>query len=418
MSSYRARIVDSELERRLNALGAVMIEGPKACGKTETARQIAASEVLLDVDDNARQAAEVDPGLVLDGEAPRLIDEWQRVPAIWDHVRRAVDERDEVGQFILTGSSVPVDDATRHSGAGRITRLQMRPMSLFEAGISDGAISLASLLAGGSARSAETALDVPALAIELVRGGWPAQRESSIEAASLATRGYLDDVRRIELRAVDGINRDPERVGQLLQSLARHVGTQVAMTTLESDIADAGGRLDRRTIADYLQALTRLKVIEDQPPWPTHLRSRRQQREAPKRHFVDPSLAAAALRATPSRLLADLNYLGHLFESLVVRDLRVYAQANDARVMHYSDSSGLEADAIVQADDGPWAAFEVKLGSRQQVDEGAASIVKFAKQVNTSKCGEPAALGVIVGSGYGYRRADGVQVIPIGSLGP
>lgn len=418
MFAYKLRIVDRELERQLAALGAVLIEGPKACGKTETARRLAASEVLLDLDLNARQAAELDPGLILEGATPRLIDEWQRAPRIWDNVRRAVDERGQPGQFILTGSSVPTDEATRHSGAGRITRLQMRPMSLFEAGVSSGAVSLASLLGGEPAKSAEAAIDLRTLADEITRGGWPAQRERPIEAAMLAIRGYLEEIRRTDVREVDHVNRDPERVGQLLKSLARHVGTQTKMTTLERDIAGAGGSVGRHRIADYLQALMRLKVIEDQPPWPTHLRSKRQQREAAKRHFVDPSLAVAALRATPERLLQDLNYLGHLFESLVVRDLRIYAQANDAQVMQYSDSRNLEADAIVQADDGRWAAFEVKLGSEDQVDQGAASILKFAAQVDTSKSGEPAGLGVVVGSGYGYTRRDGVQVIPIGALGP
>lgn len=418
MPNYKARVVDQELSGKLSALGAVLIEGPKACGKTETARQLAASEVQLDVDANARQAAETAPELVLEGATPRLIDEWQLVPAIWDHVRRETDGRGEAGQFILTGSAVPPDKATGHSGAGRITRLQMRPMSLLEAGLSTGAISLAGLLEGEGAKSSASKIGVPEIADEIVRGGWPALQGRSIEAAVIANRGYLDEIRRTDIQAVDGVNRDPERVAQLLASLARHVATHVKLTTLESDIAGAGGSLERRRIPDYLQALTRLKVIEDQPAWPTHLRSRRQQREAPKRHFVDPSLAVAALRATPERLLQDLNYLGYLFESLVVRDLRIYAQALDAQVMQYRDSAGLEVDAIVQATDGRWAAFEVKLGGPERVDEGAASILKFADQVDTSRSGEPACLGVIVSSGYGYTRQDSVQVIPIRSFGP
>jgi predicted AAA+ superfamily ATPase len=418
MAHYQARIVDLELGAKLKALGAVLIEGPKACGKTETALQLAKSEVRLDLDVSARQAADADPALVLEGDTPRLIDEWQRVPGIWNAVRHAVDGRATPGQFILTGSAVPPDEATRHSGAGRITRLQMRPMSLVEAGVSTGAISLASLLAGEAAKSPETRVGVPEIVNEIVRGGWPALQGRPVEAAITANRGYLDEVRRIDIRLVDGVKRDPQRVGQLLTSLARHVGTHVKVTTLEADIAGSGGAVERHSIADYLQALSRLKVIEDQPAWPTHLRSKRQQREAAKRHFVDPSLAVAALRATPGRLLGDLNYLGHLFESLVVRDLRIYAQALDGEVMQYHDAKNLEADAIVQLADGRWAAFEVKIGGAEAIDEGAANIRRFAEKVDTSRSGEPACLGVITTGGYGYRRDDGVQVIPISAFGP
>lgn len=415
MPEYKARIVDEELSTSLGAMGFVLIEGPKACGKTETARQVAASEVQLDRDENARVLAETDPELLLEGAAPRLIDEWQRVPAIWNVVRHVVDDRREPGQFILTGSTVPPDATTRHSGAGRLARLEMRPMSLFEATVSSGAVSLASLLGGEAAKSPDTKRGLTELTEELVRGGWPALQGRPVEAAMTANRGYLDEIRRTDIQAVDGVGRDPERVGQLLRSLARHVATHVNVTTLEADV---GGALERRRIPDYLQALTRLKVIEDQPAWPTHLRSRRQQREAAKRHFVDPSLAAAALRATPDRLLKDLNTLGYLFESLVVRDLRIYSQALDGQVMQYRDSRGLEADAVVQLADGRWAAFEVKLGGADAIDQGAASILKFADQVDTAKSGDPACLGVIIASGYGYTRKDGVQIIPIDALGP
>jgi hypothetical protein len=417
---YRPRIVDPELAARLAATGAVVIEGPKGCGKTATARQVARSEVLLDVDENARRAIAIDPRLVLDGPVPRLFDEWQLEPTLWNHLRRAVDARQQPGQFILTGSAAPTDDITRHTGAARITRLRMRPMSLFETGHATGAISLAALLAGESARSQESTLTVTDLATLVVIGGWPGNLTRTSAQAMQASRDYLDEIRRVDLSRVDRSTRDPGKVGRLLRALARHVATEASLATLMADTVGADGAdgaLARETVRDYLDALERVMIIEDQPAWAPHLRSRSRIRNAAKRHFVDPSLAAAALRATPARLLADLNALGLLFESLVVRDLRVYAQASDATVLHYRDNTGLEVDAIVEVSDGQWAAFEVKLG-QGQVDAAAASLLTFASRVDTAKCGAPAALGVITASGYGYRRPDGVHVIPVGALGP
>lgn len=416
--TYRPRIADRELADRLSSAGAVIVEGPKACGKTATARQAAASEVLLDVDENARAAAEVDPGLVLDGAVPRLIDEWQLEPRIWNHVRRAVDDRGEPGQFILAGSAAPTDDATRHTGAGRFSRLRMRPMSLFESDISSGAISLRALLAGEQAQSPDRGLSVRDLAEEIAHGGWPGLRARSLAAAQQGVRDYLDEVRRTDISAVDGTRRDPERVGRLLRSLGRNVGTNVAISTLAADTGGSDGPLKERTVSEYLATLERLFVVENQPAWAPHLRSRYVLRRAAKRHFVDPSLAVAALRATPEALLRDLSLLRLLFESLAVRDLRVYAQAADGRVLHYRDSDDLEVDAIVEAADGRWAAFEVKLAGERAVDEAAKSLRKFARRVDTDKVGSPALLGVIVGTGYGFVREDGICVIPIGALGP
>lgn len=415
--SYLPRTVDAELAAQLDAAGAVVIEGPKACGKTETARQIASSEVLLDVDANARQAVAVDPRLVLAGDTPRLIDEWQVEPTIWNHVRREIDDRSEPGQFILTGSAVPADDVTRHTGAGRITRLRMRPMSLFESGGSTGEVSVAELLAGGPAQASDPGLTVAALAREVSVGGWPGLRELPVESALRAVRGYLDEIRRVDIDRVDGARRDPEKVQQLLRSLARHVATHASLTTLAADTGGSEGPLKRDTVSHYLEVLTRLMVVEDQPAWAPHLRSRARLRGAAKRHFVDPSLAVAALVSNPEGLLSDLELLGLLFESLVVRDLRVYAQAADAQVLQYRDSNGLEVDAIVRSADGRWAAFEVKLGP-SQVDQGAANLKRFAALVDTKTGDGPAALAVVTGFGYGYARDDGVSVIPIGALGP
>lgn len=416
--SYQARVVDEELRQRLETSGAVLVEGPKACGKTETARQMAGSEVLLDVDEGARAAAAVDPSLVLAGDSPRLIDEWQAEPRIWNHVRRAIDERKEPGQFILAGSAVPADDATRHSGAGRISRLRMRPMSLFESGLSDGSISLRDLLEGGRAKSGDRGVELAELTEAIARGGWPALQRLPVEAAMESVADYLEEICRTDINQVDGVHRDPTRVRRLLRSLARNVATHVAMTTLAADSADNGDNpLKKHTVGEYLSALQRLFVVEDQPPWEAHLRSRSILRKSPKRHFVDPSLAASALGADPPALLRDLNLLGFLFESLVVRDLRIYSQARRGEVRQFLDNKGLEVDAIVESG-GRWGAFEVKLGGEDPIAEAATNLLKFAGEIDKKRSGEPSALGVIVAGGYGYTREDGVQVIPITALGP
>jgi hypothetical protein len=408
-------VVDSELAELLRATGAVLIEGPKACGKTETARHAAASEVLLDVDEAARQAVAVDPALVLEGATPRLIDEWQVEPSIWNHVRRAVDARRQPGQFILTGSAVPADDATRHTGAGRVERLRMRPMSLFESGRSSGDLSFAELLDGSSPRCPDPGINVADIAEWVVVGGWPGHR-GGLEESLRANRAYLNEIARVDVDRV-APRRDPSRIARLLRSLARNASTYASLTTLASDAGGGDGPLDPETVREYLDALERLMIIEDQPAWVPSLRSRASPRGAAKRQLVDPSLAVAALRARPQQLLKDLNLLGFLFETLVVRDLRVYAQRLDAHVLQYRDNTGLETDVIIETGDGRWAAFEVKLGPGL-VDDGAAALLKLASKVDTDAVGTPIALGVIVGTGYGLVRPDGVMVVPIGALGP
>lgn len=415
--TYHPRIVDRELAARLQATGAVVVEGPRACGKTTTAQQIAASEVRLDVDHVARRLASLEPARVLVGDVPRLIDEWQLEPAIWNHVRRAVDDRRRPGQFILTGSVVPADDATRHTGAGRLTRLRMRPLSLFELGHSSGEISLAGLLEGTPASAGRSVILLDDLAELICVGGWPVNLGRSTPLALRANRDHLDEIRRLDIANGDGRKRDPVRVGMLLRSLARNIATPAATATLASDTGEGVSAIREHTAADYLRALERIMIVENQPAWPTHLRSRSVLRSKPIRHLADPSLAVAAVRATPARLLRDLDFLGLLFESMVVRDLRVHAQAADAEVFHYREKGGLEVDAIVQANDGRWAAFEVKLGEGR-ADAGAANLLRLAERVDPERMGEPMALGVIVSSGYGYTREDGVSVIPIGALGP
>ncbi|HET7418715.1 MAG TPA: DUF4143 domain-containing protein [Solirubrobacterales bacterium] len=412
--SYLPRVADGELQNHLASTGAVLVEGPKACGKTETARQLAASEVLLDVDVEARKAATLDPRLILEGDIPRLIDEWQLAPEIWNHIRRAVDARVDPGQFILAGSAHPTDEETRHTGAGRISRLRMRPMSLFELEASTGGVSMSTLLAGDPASAPEPELSIQDLAALICRGGWPALRNLDDSQALRRVRAYLGEVPRDTERLAG--NR-PERVTRLLESLARNVSTLVTASTLAADASRPEDPVSDDAVASYISSLSRLFVIEDQPAWQPHLRSRYRLRRSPKRHFVDPSLAAAALRADAPALIRDLNFMGFLFESLVVRDLRVYAQPLDGEVQHYRDSSGLEVDAIVTAGDS-WGAFEIKLGGTEAVDEAAIALRKFVDRIDTSRTGPPSVLGVIVGNGYGYVREDGVQVIPIGCLGP
>ncbi len=416
-TAYLPRIADAELRACLAAAGAVVIEGPKACGKTRMAQQLAASTVLLDVDTAARQALAVDPALVLAGPRPRLLDEWQVEPALWNQVRRVVDAAQEPGQFLLTGSAVPPDAADRHTGAGRFSFLRLRPMTLGESGAGKGGVSLAALLEGQPPSCADPGLSVADLAELICRGGWPAQLGRPLPAACRAARDYLEQVRQVDVQRVDGRRRDPQRLGALLRSLGRNVATEVSLSTLAADAGGADGPLDPRTVADHLQALERLMVIENQPAWRPHLRSKAALRQAPRRHFCDPSLAVAALGGSPQRLLNDLEWLGLLFESLVVRDLRVLAQALDGEVLHYRDNYGLELDAIVQLRNGRWGAIEIKLG-QGQVEAAAASLLRFRQQIDSRRTGAPAFLAVVCGSGYGYRRADGIAVVPVGALGP
>ena len=415
---YYPRIIERELKRWLSSTGGVVIEGPKVCGKTTTARQFAESEVLLDVDENAREAIKIDPTLVLEGGTPRLIDEWQLEPKLWDHIRREIDERGKPGQFIMAGSATPTDDITRHSGAGRLRRIQMRPMSLYEREQSSGEISLAKLLSGKKSRCPKAEMSVEKLADLTAIGGWPVHIGFDTDNALEAVRGYIDEIRRVDVNQVDNTRREPEKVGLLLKSLARNVTTAASMKTLARDTGRDEGEIHPDTVRDYLKVLRRLKIVEPQPAWAPHLRSKIRLRKKVRHHFVDPSLAVAALQASPEKLLEDLEFFGFLFESLVIRDLRIYAQPLEGAIYYYRDETGLEVDAIVETTKGEWGAFEVKLGPGK-IDEGVESLLKFVDKVDTEKCGEPSVLGVIVGKGtYGHHREDGIAVIPISSLGP
>ena len=410
-------MADGSIAAALARMPAVVIEGPRGCGKTWAARNAARSEVLFDGDVDARTLAVLAPRLVLDGAEPRLLDEWQLAPEIWNQVRHACDETHRRGRFILTGSAVPPDDHTRHSGAGRMARVRLRPMSLVETGESTGEVSLGALMRGEKIAAPRPDAGVEDLVEAICRGGWPRHLGLPTRVAQRALDDYLGEICRTDISAVDGVRRDPAGVRRLLASLGRNVATTASFSTLA---ADAGGPrpLNRTTATEYLRSLERLFIVEDVPQWPTHLRSRAAVRGAPKRHFVDPSLAAATMGSSPTRLLRDLRVLGFLFESLVVRDLRVYSQLNDAAVYHYRDDAGLEVDVVVQSGDGTWLAAEVKLGGIDAVEGAARSLQRLRDKVDVHRVGTPAKLAIITATGYAYDRPDGITVLPITSLGP
>lgn len=407
---YITRIADAELTSALERAGAVLVEGPKACGKTATAGRRAASVVRLDVDPAVAGQIAVDPALVLEGATPRLLDEWQHFPTLWNAVRRDVDDSSERGRYILTGSTAPTADAVRHSGAGRFARLRMRTMTLVESGDSDGKVSLKALLGGEAPRASAAALSFDGVLQRIARGGWPGFVGLDDDAVAASIQDYADTVATVDIDSA-GKLRDPIRVRRLLMALARNVGTEATISTLSRDEAS----LSRDAVREYLDALTRIFIIEDQPAWSAHLRSSATLRQEPKRHFCDPSLALALTGGNAVALKQDLGYAGQLFESLVVHDLRVLSQPLGGVVYHARDSAGREADAVIQLRDGSWAAFEVKLGaSGDTVDAASASLRAFARNVTTER--EPV-LTVITASGASYRRADGVNVVAVGSLG-
>lgn len=416
-NGYISRVSDQTIAETLEAMPAVVIEGPKGCGKTWSARNFAKSEVLFDQDQNARQSVATTPGHVLAGPEPRLLDEWQLASGVWNQVRHACDEGQRSGRFLLTGSAVPNDDITRHSGAGRIGRVRMRPMSLLETGESTGEASLKSLLDGEAVATQSPQASVGDVVDTICRGGWPRHLNKPVAQAQLLLRNYIGEICRTDISSVDGVVRDPVGVDRLFASISRNIATMAPYTKLANEAAGEKG-LNRTTATEYIRSLERLFIVEDLPHWSTHLRSRATLLRSPKRHFVDPSLATAATGATPKRLFGDLKTLGFLFESLVLRDLRIYAQRNDATVYHYRDTDELEADMIVEARDGRWIAVEVKLGGENLIEEAARSLQKLRQKVDTDKVGTPSKLLIISASGYGYDRPDGTTILPITALGP
>ena len=416
---YLPRVVDDEMRDALGTMPAVVVEGPRACGKTWTGRRFANSAVYLDARAGAAIDAGMDAASVLDGEPPRLLDEWQLAPGVWNPMRRACDDRGLRGQFILTGSADPPDDITRHSGAGRIIRVRMRPMSLYESGESDGVVSLAGLLSGEPCSADDSGRSLGDVLELACRGGWPQIRNAGLNVAREAARAYLQEISRTDVSRVDGVGRDPVRVQRLIVSLARNVATEVRHTVLAADTALSGEEpLERRTVSGYLSALARLFVVEEVPAWRPHLASRSQIRRSPKIHLADPSLTAAALEVGVDGLLRDLSFAGRLFESMTIRDLQVYAQANRCSLSHYRDSDNLEVDLIVSRPDGRWLALEVKLGGAAAIDRGARTLQRLAGKLDLDRTEGPAKLVVITAGGFAFERPDGVSVVPVTALGP
>ena len=422
MVKYKHRIADRILERKVLGKGAVLIEGPKWCGKTTTAKQL--SKSILDLGDSSvlmqsSQLIEISPKALLEGKTPRLIDEWQALPTIWDCIRSEVDRRGEPSQFILTGSSVlPEAEETIHSGTGRFAYIKMRTMSLYESGDSTGSISLSDLFEGKSFEVLQNEMDIDELAYLICRGGWPWATLIPKEVALDQAFDYVDSVVQKDIQRVDKIKRSPDRARLLLRSYARNISQQISYATIRKDmLANDASTLDEDTVADYVKALKKLFVIEDLAAWNPNIRSKAAIRTSDTRHFVDPSIGTAALRLGPKDLINDLQSFGLFFEDLVVRDLRVYAEALDGELYHYRDSSGLECDTVLHRRNGSYALLEVKIGGENRINEGAANLLALAKNIDTNKMSAPSFMAVIIGVGkYAYQRKDGVYVIPIGCL--
>lgn len=419
---YRPRIADRLLEHKLKGKGAVLIEGAKWCGKTTTAEQQANSVLYISepgkVEQNV-QLATLNPNLLLKGDNPRLIDEWQIAPQLWDAVRFESDHRHQVGLFILTGSSVPPDmSKILHTGTGRFAWLRMRPMSLWESGDSSGDVSLSSIFDGNHDISGISNVDLERMAFITCRGGWPLAVDMDDEIALDQAFDYIDAVESRDIQRVDGIARDPARVHRLLRSYARHQGAQVSNAAIKDDMANNEGEsFDTDTVASYIKALKDIFVIEDVEAWNPNLRSKTAIRSSDTRYFTDPSIATAALGIGPNDLLNDLNTFGLIFETLCIRDLRTYAEALNGNVYHYRDKSGLECDAVVHLRDGRYGLVEFKLGGDKLIEDGVATLKKLADKIDTTKMKHPSFLMVLTATGnYAFRRSDGVLVVPIATL--
>lgn len=422
MKVYRKRVADDILKRKLEGKGAVLIEGPKWCGKTTTAEQIAASILYMDDPEKKEQnltMSELNPKRLLKGAVPRLIDEWQLAPKLWDTVRFEVDHRGELGQFILTGSAVPADTKEiTHSGTGHFTWLTMRPMSLYESGDSTGDISLKVLFENTEEVDGTANLGLDRLAFLICRGGWPQAIDMRDEIALDQARDYYDAVVHSDINRADHVQKNPERVKRLMRSYARNQGGQVPNTVIAQDIAaNDESPISEETVASYLDALRKIFVVEDMPAWNPNLRSKTAIRSSDTRYYIDPSIAAAALGVGPTDLLNDLKTFGFLFETLCVRDLRVFADALNGEVYHYRDKDGQECDAVIHLRNGKYGLIEMKLGGDKLIEEGAKSLKAMQKKIDTEKMKSPSFLMVLTGIGdYAYRRHDGVCVVPIGCL--
>ena len=422
MKKYRKRIADKILARKLEGKGAVLIEGPKWCGKTTTAEQIASSILYMDEPEKKEQnivMADLNPKRLLKGATPRLIDEWQIAPKLWDAIRFEVDHRGELGQFVLTGSAVPADTKEiTHSGTGRFTWLTMRPMSLYESGDSSGEVSLKTLFEGVTEIDGASELDIDRLAFLVCRGGWPQAVDMRDEIALDQAMDYYDAVVRSDINRADDVQKNPEKVRRLMRSYARNQGSQVPNTVLAQDVsANDEVSMSDETAASYVSALRKIFVVEDMPAWNPNLRSKTAIRSSDTRYYIDPSIAAAALGIGPNDLVNDLKTFGFLFETLCIRDLRVFADALNGEVYHYRDKDGQECDAVVHLKNGKYGLIEIKLGGDKLIEEGAKSLKAMEAKIDTGKMNIPSFLMVLIGIGdYAYRRQDGVYVVPIGCL--
>ncbi|MGL4744083.1 MAG: ATP-binding protein [Dermatophilaceae bacterium] len=417
MAAYRPRVVDTELAERMRSAGAVLVEGPKACGKTATAQRVAASVFRVDTDDSARSLVDTAPEVLMAAPPPVLFDEWQVAPKLWNLVRRQVDDLGgDPGRFVLTGSSTPRDDVSRHSGAGRFSVLHMRPMSLFETGVSTGAVSLAGLFDGDFTPGLDPGVTVPALVECIVRGGWPSLLDAPVRTAQRWVGDYVRTIVEVDMPQM-GVRRDPIALRRLLASLGRATGTDMSTQAIANDVAGSDRSMPRDSVAGYLDVLSRLMITEDVPAWAPHMRSTTPLRKAPTRFLTDPSLGVAALGVGPEQLLQDLNATGFHFEALAVRDLRTYAQPLGGQLAHWRDNNQHEVDIVITLDDGRWAALEVKMNP-DAVDTAAGSLLRFKNKVDTSRAGEPSFLGVVTTRSAAVLRTDGVYVLPIASLGP
>lgn len=422
MKEYNKRIVDSILQEKLEAKGAVLIEGPKWCGKTTTASQKAASILHMDNPTEKEQnlaLAKLNPLRLLKGAAPRLIDEWQIAPTLWDSIRYEVDKRGEMSQFILTGSAVPADTKDiNHSGTGRFSWLMMRPMSLYESKESTGEISLKELFDENTNIDGENPNDIEKLAFLICRGGWPGAIDLKEKPALQQAFDYLDGVVKSDINRADGIEKNEERVRRIMRSLARNQGSQTPTTGIANDIlANDSSSVNEDTVQTYIKALKKIFVIEDMPAWNPNLRSKSTIRTSDTRYYVDPSIASASLGLGPDDLLNDLNTFGLLFETLCVRDLRIFAESLNGSVYHYRDNTGLECDAVIHLRNGKYGLIEIKLGGDDLIEEGAKTLKKLKDCIDTTKMNKPSFLMVLTGIGkYAYKREDGVLVIPIGVL--
>lgn len=418
---YRPRLVDSKIEEYLKTFGAVCVEGAKWCGKTWTSSYHSSSQIMIGSPENNfqnRKLAELSPSLVLEGEVPRLIDEWQEVPPLWDAVRYEVDKRAEKGQFILTGSATPNHKGIMHSGAGRIAKLRMRPMSLYESGDSSGAVSLTDIINGTVKPAMTGEVDVRKLFELIVRGGWPGNLDVPIQQAILLPGEYLNAVIDDDVFRIDGIKRDTRKMRLLLRSLARNESTTATNKKLKNDIREIDDEdINIDTVAEYLDIFSRLFITDNQPPFASNIRSSVRIKQAEKRHFADPSLACSVLGITPERMLGDLETAGFMFEALCERDLRIYAEADDSALYHYQDYAGKEIDAVVEFRNGEWIAFEIKLGANQ-IDAAAENLISVRNSIAEEKSGKPPkAMCVLCGmSNAAYQRPDGVYVVPITAL--